>query len=302
MFTIIFSRRALTMSEDNRFESIVESVFRAKPEIEFQRTAIEKELFHQDILRILRKTGMLDSLVFMGGTCLRLCYGSSRLSEDLDFSTEKEFSSDDIQFLSTSIVEGLNSKYLLDVTVRKPEKDTDTDTWIVRIVTHPKRPDIPSQQIHLDICHYKSYRTELRRVNNYYPIDFGSGQLFVHAESQEEILADKVLAFASRNRIKNRDIWDIEMLNEKMISFDPDLLRKKIQDHDIPFGRYLESAEKRIQDLRETGLPADFKTEMMRFVSIKDYENSILSTKDAGSAMATIIGDYISDLKRARVL
>lgn len=290
------------MSEENRFEMMLESLFRTDPAIAFQRTAVEKELFHQDILRILKRTGMLDSLVFMGGTCLRLCYDSSRLSEDLDFSTEKEFSSDEIQSLSTSIIEGLNSKYLLDVTVRKPEKDTDTDTWIVRIITHPQRPDIPSQQIHLDICHYKSYRTELRRVNNYYPIHFDSGQLFIRAESQEEILADKMLAFALRNRIKNRDIWDIEMLNSKMISFDPDLLRKKIQDHGIPFGRYLESAEKRIQDLLETGLPADFKTEMMRFVSIKDYENSILSTKDAGPAMATIIGDYISDLKRARVL
>ena len=220
-------------------------------------------------------------------------------SKDIWRELKKEFSSDDIQFLSTSIVEGLNSKYLLDVTVRKPEKDTDTDTWIVRIVTHPKRPDIPSQQIHLDICHYKSYRTELRRVNNYYPIDFGSGQLFVHAESQEEILADKVLAFASRNRIKNRDIWDIEMLNSKMIAFDPDLLRKKIQDHGIPFERYLERAEKRILDLRESGLPSDFKAEMIRFVTATDYENSILSTKDAGLAMATIIRDYISDLKRS---
>ena len=282
---------------DNRFESMIEGLFRANPEISYQRTAVEKELFHQDILRILRQSGILDSLVFMGGTCLRLCYGSNRLSEDLDFSTEKVFSAEEMDYLSESVSKGLNDKYSLAVMVRKPEKDTDTDTWIVRIITHPQRPDIPSQQIHLDICHYKSYRTELRRVNNYYPIDFGSGQLFIRAESLEEILADKLLAFASRNRIKNRDLWDIEMLNERRVSFNPDLMRKKINDHLIAFDDFMDSAEKRVNSLLKDGMPSDFKAEMMRFVSAGDYEKSILSTEEAGRAIATIIRDYISLLK-----
>ena len=93
---------------DNRFESMVEGLFRANPEILYQRTAVEKELFHQDILRILKKCGILDSLVFMGGTCLRLCYGSNRLSEDLDFSTEKVFSAEEMDYLSESVSKGLN--------------------------------------------------------------------------------------------------------------------------------------------------------------------------------------------------
>ena len=278
---------------DNRFESMVEGLFRANPDISYQRTAVEKELFHQDILRILRKARILDNLVFMGGTCLRLCYGSNRLSEDLDFSTEKEFSVEEVEHLSESISKGLKSKYSLDVTVRKPEKDTDTDTWIVRIITHPQRSDIPSQQIHLDICHYPSYEKELRRVASYYPIDFGSGQLFVNAESMEEILADKLLAFASRTRIKNRDLWDIEMLNERRVGFNPNLMRRKIQDHRIEFDNYMESADKRVRLLIEEGLPSDFKSEMMRFVSAGDYENSILSTGEAGLAIATIIKDYL---------
>ncbi|MBR5098086.1 MAG: nucleotidyl transferase AbiEii/AbiGii toxin family protein [Spirochaetales bacterium] len=278
---------------DNRFESMIEGLFRANPEISYQRTAVEKELFHQDILRILRQSGILDSLVFMGGTCLRLCYGSNRLSEDLDFSTEKVFSAEEMDYLSESVSKGLNDKYSLAVMVRKPEKDTDTDTWIVRIITHPQRPDIPSQQIHLDICHYKSYRTELRRVNNYYPIDFGSGQLFIRAESLEEILADKLLAFASRNRIKNRDLWDIEMLNERRVSFNPDLMRKKINDHRIAFDDFMDSAEKRVNSLLKDGMPSDFKAEMMRFVPAGDYEKSILSTYEAGRAIATIIRDYV---------
>jgi len=293
----LFKQEAEVMSE-NRFEPMVESLFRTAPEIRYQRTAVEKELFHQDILRILRKNGILDDLTFMGGTCLRLCYGSSRLSEDLDFSTEKEFSSEEIELISNSIVRELNAKYSLDVSVRKPEKDTDTDTWIVKIITHPQRLDIPSQQIHLDICHYPSFRRELRRVNNYYPIDFGSNQLFIYAESQEEILADKLLAFAARKRIKNRDIWDIEVLNSKKVPFDPELMEKKLASHYISAESFLSSAEKRSETIRKNGMPDDFKSEMMRFVSAGDYEKSILSSEHAGEAFATMMDDYLSELKK----
>lgn len=285
------------MAYTNRFEAMVDSVFIENPEISFQRTAVEKELLHQDILRILRKTGIITNLVFMGGTCLRLCYESSRLSEDLDFSTETEFSAEDVNRLSSSISYGLSEKYSLDVTVRKPEKDTDTDTWIIRIITHPERSDIPSQQIHLDICHYPSYRRELRRIHNYYPVDFGSGQLFLNVESQEEILADKLLALALRNRIKNRDIWDIEMLNERRIQFEPELLKKKSEDHGVPFDELVMKLKKRMNDINNNGLPDDFKSEMMRFVKVGDYNSNILSTEQAGVAFSTIISDYLRAAK-----
>jgi predicted nucleotidyltransferase component of viral defense system len=46
---------------------------------------VEKELLHHDILREMSMAGLLKNLTFIGGTCLRACYGSSRLSEDLDF-------------------------------------------------------------------------------------------------------------------------------------------------------------------------------------------------------------------------
>lgn len=46
------------------------------------RPVIEKELLHYDLLFVLDKQGLLDKLTFQGGTSLRLCYGSSRFSED----------------------------------------------------------------------------------------------------------------------------------------------------------------------------------------------------------------------------
>ena len=52
---------------------------------ENSRPVIQKELLHYDILFCLKQSGLLDGLVFQGGTSLRLCYGSNRYSEDLDF-------------------------------------------------------------------------------------------------------------------------------------------------------------------------------------------------------------------------
>lgn len=57
------------------------------------RAVVEKELLHYDLLFVLDRGGLLDNLTFQGGTALRLCYGSSRLSEDLDFLGGKDFSS-----------------------------------------------------------------------------------------------------------------------------------------------------------------------------------------------------------------
>ena len=47
--------------------------------------SVRKEIVQHHILRALNSSGILDEITFMGGTCLRLCYGGLRFSEDLDF-------------------------------------------------------------------------------------------------------------------------------------------------------------------------------------------------------------------------
>lgn len=50
---------------------------------------VEKELLHYRILDAMMREGFFSSLVFQGGTSLRLCHGSPRYSEDLDFGSVK---------------------------------------------------------------------------------------------------------------------------------------------------------------------------------------------------------------------
>ena len=66
------------------FDALVDRAMR-DPHVAHMGPVIRKELLHYDILFCLGRSGMLDNLVFQGGTSLRLCYGSRRYSEDLDF-------------------------------------------------------------------------------------------------------------------------------------------------------------------------------------------------------------------------
>lgn len=68
---------------------------------------IEKEIVHYEIIRSLGRNGLLQDITFQGGTSLRLCYGSQRYSEDLDFVAGDKFDSlplDDFSRTKTVLV------------------------------------------------------------------------------------------------------------------------------------------------------------------------------------------------------
>ena len=75
----------------NLFDSIVADAMRGQDRFAPIQAVVEKELLHHDILREMNEAGFLSRLVFIGGTCLRACYGASRLSEDLDFTGGADF-------------------------------------------------------------------------------------------------------------------------------------------------------------------------------------------------------------------
>ena len=69
---------------DFNFSELVERAM-PKPGLQGIRHVVEKELLHYDILFTQELEDYLNSLMFHGGTCFRLCYDSLRFSEDLDF-------------------------------------------------------------------------------------------------------------------------------------------------------------------------------------------------------------------------
>ena len=114
---------------------------------------IEKEILHHDIFSVMVEFGVMDQLTFIGGTSLRLCYNSARLSEDLDFNAGHDFNPASFSGLEVEIQEFLQAKYEMDVKVNEPSqiKQGDTVSWTVSIERVPSRPDIKRQKIHIDV-------------------------------------------------------------------------------------------------------------------------------------------------------
>ncbi|MGH8601225.1 MAG: nucleotidyl transferase AbiEii/AbiGii toxin family protein [Gammaproteobacteria bacterium] len=251
------------------FDQLVNEAMRNQDGLAPLRMVVEKELLHHDILREMSSAGLLASLTFIGGTCLRACYGSSRLSEDLDFTGGADFSRESLMTLAAVLVARLQGKYGLRVEVSEPTRETgNIDTWKLKVQTRPGERDLSAQRINIDICAIPSHEPRPMMLRNHYGVDMGTAGLILQAQSREEILVDKLVAFALRpNRLKNRDLWDIAWLHQQGVVLPQELLPLKLRDHHCNTQRFLELlAERRQALLSEPQLYDDFRQEMRRFL------------------------------------
>ena len=250
----------------NLFDQLVDSALSAQPTLESLRPAVEKEVLHHDILREMGKAGFLDNLTFIGGTCLRDCYGSARLSEDLDFTGGTHFQRESLSALGELLARKIHDKYGLEVSVGEPQRDSgNVDTWRIKVVTRPEQPNFPSQKINIDICSIVSRDRRPAMIRNHYRTDFGTSGMMFNAESREEIYVDKILAIGLRpNRVKYRDIWDLVWLNNQGIGLDRALLDLKLADRKADPRDFGTLVKGRIQGLESAY--EDYLFEMRRFL------------------------------------
>ncbi len=256
----------------NLFEQLVDQALSHNTELTQLRVVVEKELLHHDILLAMSDSGLLQKLCFIGGTCLRACYGSNRLSEDLDFTGGAHFNRESLAELKTVLTDRLQKKYGLSVEVSEPKKETgNVNTWKLRIQTRPERKDLPAQRINIDICAIPSYLIQPKVLLNPYGVSMGTQGLILNAQALEEIYADKILAFAlRRGRIKNRDLWDLLWLKQQGIKPAFDLLLNKLRDHQQTKEVFLSLTNNRAQQIAtEEQIKQDFRNEMQRFLPTK---------------------------------
>lgn len=253
----------------NLFDRLVAEALSGQEYLAPLQIVVEKELLHHDILREMSTAGLLKELTFIGGTCLRACYGSNRLSEYLDFTGGLHFTKDGLKDLASVLTERLRIKYDLVVEVSEPVKETgNVDTWKLKVTTRPQQPDLPWQRIHIDVCAVPSYDRQPMILRNHYGVDMGTSGLIIQAQSREEILADKLVAFALRpNRIKNRDVWDIGWLKQQNVKLPLHLIWLKIADRHWALKDFRDALTQRVKLLREdSGVYHDFIHEMERFL------------------------------------
>lgn len=259
------------------FDDLVEAALKERPDLATLRPVVEKEILHHDILRIMNRGGLLPHLVFMGGTCLRLCHGSPRLSEDLDFATALpvERLRTELSGIESIISEQLMEKYGLPVTVESPVPATgEVATWRVRVTTRPERRDLPLQRINIDIQTVPACGSEPSVLRNPYRIDLGTMGMVLTAETRAEILADKLVALAFRpNRVKNRDLWDITWLDQYDVCYERDVLASKLEARQITIESFRERYTARCRELQDAH--RDFTFEMVRFLPPDQMRESV---------------------------
>lgn len=294
------------MSEN--FKELVD-VAMAQPGRTAMRPVVEKEILHYDIFYALDAAGLLKNLVFQGGTSLRLCRGSNRFSEDLDFAGGKNFTSQKMAAIKACIERHIGKRYGLVFEVKEPKEmaaspdyeNVRVDKWQVIVETAPAQRDLPRQRIKLEIANIPAYTSELVPLRQNYDFLLGYGPLLVNAESLEEILADKLVAFpASVNNIRYRDIWDIAWLQQQGAKFDPSLVERKVEDYHIDgYERFLADAITRLPALIDS---KDFIDQMTRFIDSETLNRTLKEPKFAEylkSTVGQVLGAMAAHLDQA---
>jgi len=197
---------------------------------------IEQEKFELEVLDRLNSKRILEKLIFVGGTMLRLCHGLNRFSIDIDFwltkkvnknklfiEINKYFSrfykiSDSDNKLNTLLFEFKSSKYPMNLKleIRKEIKDIETE----QVIAYSKYSNI---------------------------------QVLLRVPTLEAMMSEKIDAFLERKEI--RDIFDIEFLYKKGIELkeSPEKLIKildgiqlfKKNDYKVKLGSLLEKEQRK---------------------------------------------------------
>lgn len=257
----------------------------ANPALSAMRPVVEKELLHYEIFQALDAEGLLKDLVFQGGTSLRLCRGSDRFSEDLDFAGGVDFSAENMQKIKTCVEKRIGERFGLKVTVNnKPSKIGEdginhvrVDKWWISIETAPENRAMPRQKIKLEIANIPARTRELVPLRANYDFLGSMPTVLVNTESLDEIMADKVLAFPTSlldnqgkpvgvdsAKIRHRDIWDLAWLITRGAKLVPELVISKIGDYGVV--NYPDLLDQAIKQLPEIVKSREFMAQMSRFV------------------------------------
>lgn len=257
----------------------IRKIVEANPGYAAVAPVVEKEILQHDIMDVLIRQGAMQTLTFIGGTLLRMCYNSARLSADLDFNGGYDFKPSCLDGLELEIQKHIQNKYEVEVWVNKPaeSKQGDTSSWTISIVKEASRPDLPRQKMHIDVCAIPSFDIEKRPLLNHYNIVVPTEGVLIPAQSLKETLADKVIALAYRaRRIKPRDIWDIVWLKQRGIELSQALVDNKLQAREKCKDDFIKALQIQLARLmREDETRADFNMEMSRFIPAKIKERTI---------------------------
>ena len=193
---------------------------------------IRHELFELEVLDRLKREGLLERLIFGGGTMLRLCHDMNRYSVDLDF------------WLRPGTRADAYYRRLQQALTRAFEI-TDSKQKFFTLLCELRSPGYP-RRLKLEI------RRRVPTCDTEEKIAFsphGITQVLVHGMTLAQMLRNKVEALLDRQEI--RDAFDLEFLLRRGVAFEAPveqarqmariLQRFRPQDYRVTLGSLLEA-------------------------------------------------------------
>ena len=277
----------------------IRQIVQANPDYAAITPVIEKEILHHDIMDVLIKQGVMQRLTFIGGTSLRMCYNSARLSEDLDFNGGHDFKPTDFDGLESELPKYIQKKYETEDRVNKPSlaSQGDTVSWKISIAKEASRPALPWQKMHIDVCAIPSFDIEKRALLNHYNIVVPTEGILVPVQSLQETLADKLIAMAYRaRRIKPRDIWDIVWIKQRGVSLSKTLVAQKLTARKKQTEDFQQALSIQLAKLmQDDEVRNDFNMEMTRFIP-KPIKERTVDNPEYWSYVQTEVKDIAFEL------
>lgn len=188
----------------------------------------------------------LNSTYFKGGTALRLIFGSSRFSEDLDFTS----------LLPVNNIKGILKQTVKILDAQFPNitiKDVDTIQGYSAKLYLPTEISKQHLTVKLDFSQREEVvQTLTSPVETQLPV---TSIALVEHLSKEEMLAEKMRAL--KNRRKGRDLFDLWFLLSKQTSINQKLIQKKFDFYDDTFN--IEDIKRKIDSWGEKELDQDLR-------------------------------------------
>jgi len=181
----------------------------------------EKEYLQYIFLNSISK--YTDGFVFKGGTCLRICFGHERASEDLDFSTNLGIEKvKDVVEKCLKDFDFLGIKYET-YSLRAYEGNLRMEVRFEGPLFAGKRASTNTLKIDFNKGRIKN------KIANVIQKLFSDVPLFVLVVSNEkEILVEKIRSLT--RRAEPRDLYDVWMLLSRGVKIDVKLLFEKLNE------------------------------------------------------------------------
>ncbi len=269
--TIIYEQARLIVNETDGLQSC----FRA----------IQKELLHISILGAFKQLGLLSQLTFKGGTCVRLCYGGNRFSEDLVF-----YGGDvDRAYLIDQIPKAIDRlrQHGIPSSVKPPTTlsvgSHAVDRWWIRCITkekeHGHRELVERIKIEID-NNPRPPPTHQRMMSSFMKHNTAVRPDLLTVAPLEDICADKLIAFPSSfvsrpDNPRYRDLWDIEYMSHHTKGDVFELLAEKMDSVGIDLGEYASQLQAVIDAMPDIINSPGYNNTLRRFLVPRDATSTL---------------------------